>query len=391
MRATQVTLVRPRKFGRDNSAKLVAASAGWPAFAGHDTLGLSRRHANRAVEADAFAVEIGVAQHLQRQRGVFRRVAETRRERHLRAERLLDLLGRGREQRGVEQARHDRVAADAFLRQVARDDEGERVHAALRRAVGGLADLPVLRRDRRGVDDRAALAARQRIEREHALRADRDAAVGAHQIDLDDEVERLAREAAQLARLLVARRGLDGIAGAGAVDEDALLAVGRARLLERGDDAVFLGDVGLAEHAADLRRDRLALRLVHVEERDLHAALCERARRRLAEARCAAGDDGGDGRIEFHDLLLRIPTGRTLKPARARRKACRYVSTIWVCVTTATSLPSSRVMRVCQTEVRLPIWIGSDSAVTTEPAFAEPMKFVLLSIVVVPAPGGRFR
>ena len=82
--------------------------------------------------------------------------------------------------------------------------------------------------------------------------------IGADQIDLDDEVEGVGREAARLARLLVARCGLDRVAGAGAVHEDALLAVRRARLLERGEHALFIGDVGFAEHAAEFGRDRFS-------------------------------------------------------------------------------------------------------------------------------------
>ena len=40
-------------------------------------------------------------------------------------------------------------------------------------------------------------------------------------------------------------------------------------------------------------------------------------------------------------------------------------------MTTATSLPSSRVIRVVQTDVLFPTWIGVDSPVTVEPTFAE--------------------
>ena len=61
------------------------------------------------------------------------------------------------------------------------------------------------------------------------------------------------------AGLLVAARGLHGVAGAGAIDQDTLLAVCRARLGETGVDLRVRGDVDLAEHAAQLGRDRLAL------------------------------------------------------------------------------------------------------------------------------------
>ena len=58
---------------------------------------------------------------------------------------------------------------------------------------------------------------------------------------------------------------------AGAVDEDALDAVRGPRLRERRVDRGLVGDVGLAEHAADLARDGLPALGVHVEDRDLGA------------------------------------------------------------------------------------------------------------------------
>ena len=72
-----------------------------------------------------------------------------------------------------------------------------------------------------------------------------------------------------------------------------------------------------------------------------------------------------------------------LNRRNASRKVRCYSSTIWVCVTMATSLPSSRERRVCQTELRRPTCSGVVSASTVVPSFAEPMKFVLLSMVVV--------
>src|SRR6202171_1702639 len=61
-----------------------------------------------------------------------------------------------------------------------------------------------------------------------------------------------------------------------------------------------------------------------------------------------------------------------------------YQSTIWVWVTTATSLPPSVSSRVCQTWVRRPRCTGVAVAITVIPSLAPPMKLVLLSIVVVP-------
>ena len=63
--------------------------------------------------------------------------------------------------------------------------------------------------------------------------------------------------------------------------------------------------------------------------------------------------------------------------------------TSWVCVTMATSLPSAVVIRVCQTIVRRPRWMGVVSPRMRDPAGAAPTKFVLLSMVVVVWPSGR--
>ena len=103
-----------------------------------------------------------------------------------------------------------------------------------------------------------------------------------------------------LAGLLVAAGGLGGVAGAGAVDEDALLAVRGAGLFEGGVDVGVGGDVAFAEHAAHFFRDLFALRLIHVENGDLDSVRGEGADGGLAEAGGAAGDDCGDGGIEFH-------------------------------------------------------------------------------------------
>src|SRR6202521_5432134 len=71
-----------------------------------------------------------------------------------------------------------------------------------------------------------------------------------------------------------------------------------------------------------------------------------------------------------------------LQGAGARRPLC--YNTICVCVTMATSLPSSVSSRVCQTWVRRPRCTGVAVAITVIPSLAPPMKLVLLSIVVVP-------
>jgi len=68
--------------------------------------------------------------------------------------------------------------------------------------------------------------------------------------------------------------------------------------------------------------ERLALRLVHVEQRDLHALGAQCTGGGFAEARGATGDHGGNRRIQFHGGDL--PVGwRTFRPpcrtAQSRR------------------------------------------------------------------------
>ena len=118
-----------------------------------------------------------------------------------------------------------------------------------------------------------------------------DAAEGADQIDLDRQLELLHRVGPRRLGFLVAADGLGGIGDAGAIDQHALLAVGRARPGERRRDLLVAGDVDLAEHAADFGRDLLAPLDVAIEHRDLGAAPRELARGRFAQPRSGAGND----------------------------------------------------------------------------------------------------
>src|SRR3546814_12079509 len=88
-------------------------------------------------------------------------------------------------------------------------------------------------------------------------------------------------------------RGLDRIAGAGAVDEDAFLPDRGARLGEGGIDARVVGDVAFAEDAAAFLGDRLALFFLQVEDRDLDALCPQRARGRRAQIGSASWWGGG--------------------------------------------------------------------------------------------------
>src|SRR3546814_13636963 len=70
--------------------------------------------------------------------GIFVGIAEPLRVEHRGAQRIADILRRAGEQRGIEDARQDRVDANLLAAQVARDRQGHADDAALRRGVGGL-------------------------------------------------------------------------------------------------------------------------------------------------------------------------------------------------------------------------------------------------------------
>src|SRR6185312_17274620 len=80
---------------------------------------LSRRHAQRAVEADDLAVEIAVADAMHHQRGELARLAEPLGERYRSAERVLRFLRQGAQHRCAENAGRNRHHADTELRELA--------------------------------------------------------------------------------------------------------------------------------------------------------------------------------------------------------------------------------------------------------------------------------
>ena len=104
----------------------------------------------------------------------------------------------------------------------------------------------------------------------------------------------IERKVCGLSGRLVTARGLHRVAGAGAVHQDAFLAVRRACAGKGRIDLRVGGDIDLAEHAADLPGDGFALLHVEVEDGDLDAVGSERARGGCAKAGRAAGDDRGD-------------------------------------------------------------------------------------------------
>ena len=127
-----------------------------------------------------------------------------------------------------------------------------------------------------------------------------DAAEAADQVDLDRELELLHRIGRRGLGFLVAADCLRRVGDAGAIDQDAFLAVRVARLGE-----------GLRRPSRPTsrrpRRTSPPISLatfsprscVPVEDRDLRPAPRELPRRRLAEARCGAGHDRGHS-IDVH-------------------------------------------------------------------------------------------
>ena len=136
----------------------------------------------------------------------------------------------------------------------------------------------------------------------------------ADEVDRDRQLELVEWVALGFLGFLVAADGLDRVGDARAVDQHPLLAMRRARLVERRADLLVAGHVDFAEDAADLRRDLLAALDVAVEHGDLRALGGERAGGRFAKARGGAGDDRGDS-VQCPCLLLLVIPGPDPEPA----------------------------------------------------------------------------
>ena len=68
------------------------------------------------------------------------------------------MFGRALQQRRDEDARQNRIDADTVVHQVARNRQGHADDGGLGCGIGRLADLTIFCGDRRGADNRAALA-----------------------------------------------------------------------------------------------------------------------------------------------------------------------------------------------------------------------------------------
>ena len=201
----------------------------------------------------------------------------------------------------MENARQDRVHANALAHQVARDGQGHAGNAGLGCGIGRLPDLSVLRRDRCGHHHRSAFAVVvDGVQVHHPLRRLGHALERADQVDVERLAERADVEMRCGARLAVAAHGLAGGSDPGAAHQHPLLPVGFARLGKAGIDRSLVGHVDLAEDAADLFRNRLPARLVEIEQGHFRTLCRQRPCASLAKAGRSAGNDGDGGGIDLH-------------------------------------------------------------------------------------------
>src|SRR5215203_4933507 len=100
-------------------------------------------HAQRAVEANALAVEHVVLDDGLDEVRIFLRPSETRWERHVGLQRLAVILRKALEERRVEEARHDGHHADTEAREIAGDGKRQPEHAGLGGGISRLSDLSV--------------------------------------------------------------------------------------------------------------------------------------------------------------------------------------------------------------------------------------------------------
>jgi hypothetical protein len=231
-------------------------------------------------------------------------------ERHLGAHLLQHLVGHGRENGRLDEARGDRVHAHALGPELARPGLGEADDAELRGRIVRLPEVAVDADDAAGVEDHARALRDQGID--HGLGTMEDPA----QVDVDDGVELLQRHLLQ-PRVL---------GDAGVVDEH----VDTAELgLHRGDHGVDLGAVGDVDDEAQRPHahgvaggnrgvDALA---PHVAGDDDRALARELQRRGQADALGGTGDDA-DLVLQSHGVVAVEASGEgssPRKPSRAGR------------------------------------------------------------------------
>ncbi len=239
------------------------------------TCRLLRLHADGAVEADRLAVQHHVLDDVLRQRGVLRRACRGARGRAPACRASPAPPAACRAASACRRCPARWCSTRMPLRdEVARDRQRHADHAALRRRVGGLADLAVERGDRRGVD-RSRRARRRRSARASTSpsAASRIMLKVPIRLIVMTRVNDAERVRAVLADRLLADRD------AGAVHEPAQRAECCPAASTDGLRVGFAGDVALheARAGAEFPRQRLALVGLHVGDDDLAAARGQRA------------------------------------------------------------------------------------------------------------------
>src|SRR4051812_15637643 len=277
----------------------------------------ARRHAQRAIQADHFAVEVAVGHDVAGELGELLRLAQALRERDGLRQRFLHLLGQLLHQRRGEQAGCDGADADAVLREVARHGQGHAHQPALGGAVGLLAHLAVECGNRRGEQHDATLVVVQRRQPGAFGGEQARHVVRAYQVDVHD-----AREVCQRRRAAVLLDDTFGAADAGDVHHDARGAVLFGGAGDGVRHALRIGDVALDRNAADVPGDLFGLGRVHVQHGDLGAQAREFARGGFAQPGGAAGDERGLS-LDLHAFSF---CGFRVKGRRSSCKACTSAS-----------------------------------------------------------------
>ena len=236
------------------------------------------------------------------------------REQHVLGQLALEGIGplAGAVNRRVDQPGQNGVDPDADDGQVAGHRQRQADDAALGGRVGRLADLAVLGRHRRGVDDGAAGAVRVGLVEAHFGGGQPDAVERADQVDLDDAA--VGVEVVGRGVVAVPADGPGGPTDAGAVDQR----LERRHLdgrVDRGDDLLGLGDVGLDEQAAELLGQGFTLVRLEVGHDDADAALGQQPRRWPRPSPEAPPVTIAD--VPFRSMISATPSG-----ASVRHPAC---------------------------------------------------------------------
>src|SRR5215470_3051411 len=151
--------------------------------------GLTRGHAERAVEADDLAIEIAIFDDVQGEIGVLVWAAECLWEGNGCSEAALHVFRQRLQHRCCENAGSDRAEPDAELRELPRGRKRQRGDPTFRRGIRRLSNLAVERGHRSSRDDHAALLVCERGKRRHVSGGETDRIEGADQVYLDNALE----------------------------------------------------------------------------------------------------------------------------------------------------------------------------------------------------------